>query len=73
MVRVEEDWRTSRVPEAVDDRYQLPNADEAPLGLGGPHDDRKPLLPRGLDSAVQRDQIRYIEMTDRDPASVGLL
>jgi hypothetical protein len=30
-------------------------------------------LPRGLDDAVQRDQIRNVEMADRDPASVGLL
>jgi hypothetical protein len=31
------------------------------------------LLSGGVYGAVQRDQIRHVEMADRDPASVGLL
>jgi hypothetical protein len=73
VVRIEENRRTTPLAEALDDRHQLLHAHEAPLGLRGPHHNRKPLLPRSLDGAVQRDQIRHIEMADRDPVSVGLL
>jgi hypothetical protein len=51
----------------------LLDAHEAPLRLGGPDDNRSPLPTRGLNDAVQRDQIRHIEMADCDPAGVGLL
>jgi hypothetical protein len=31
------------------------------------------MLPRSLNDAIQRDQIRDVEVANRDPASVGLL
>jgi hypothetical protein len=31
------------------------------------------MLPRGLDDAVQCDQIRHVKMANSDPAGVGLL
>ena len=43
------------------------------FGLRHPNHDGKPLLPRGLNDSVQRDEIRHIEMADRAPASVRLL
>jgi hypothetical protein len=73
MVRIQEDRRTPLIAEALDDRHQLLHADEAPFGLRRPYDDREPSLARSLNDAVQGDQIRHIEMTNRELASVSLL
>jgi hypothetical protein len=72
MIRVEEDRRPSPIAKALDDRHQFLNADEAPFRFRHPDNDRKPMLPRGLDNAVQCDQIRHVKMTNSDPAGVGL-